>query len=269
MAARLRIGRIETLRSLPLLQAFPGKLLAALGETADIVGFGPEEEVFQAGERLSKLHYLLSGQIGTTRPGPGEEDDLVDVLLPVRPLCLSAVLLELPAPFGAHTLTAGQLITLSASRLGEMISSDPRLARSFFEYALRQTHEQALEISDLKLKSSPQRLADYLVGLISDPEEKPARFVLPMRKELIAAKLGCAPENLSRAFASLERIGVRTHQSAVIVHDVSALRAAAGSFFQRKPTTEISAQGRPAPRKQALHRWRKKEPSRAEREPRA
>jgi CRP/FNR family transcriptional regulator, transcriptional activator FtrB len=249
MAARLRIGRIEALRSLPLLQAFPDNLLAALGETADIVGFGPEEEVFQAGERLSKLHYLLSGQIGTTRPRPaGGEDDLVDVLLPVRPLCLPAVLLELPAPFGAHTLTAGQLITLSASRLGEMISNQPRLARPFLEYALRQTHEQALEISDLKLKSSPQRLADYLLGLINDPEEEPARFVLPLGKELIAAKLGCTPESLSRAFATLKRIGVRTHQSAVVVSDVPALRAAAHSFFQTT-NTEMSAQRQAAPRK--------------------
>jgi CRP-like cAMP-binding protein len=133
VAARLRIGIMkpdpETLRSLPLLQAFPGYLLAALGETADIVGFGPEEEVFQAGERLSELHYLLSGQIGTTRPRPEEEDDLVDVLLPVRSICLAVVLLELPAPFGARTLTAGQLITLPASRLGAMISNQPRLAR--------------------------------------------------------------------------------------------------------------------------------------------
>ena len=253
MAARLRIGIMkpdpETLRSLPLLQAFPGYLLAALSETADIIGFGPEEEVFQAGARLSELHYLLSGQIGTTRPRPGEGDDLVDVLLAVRPLCLPAVLLELPAPFGAYTLTAAQLITLSASRLGEMISNEPGLARPFFEYALRQAHEQALEISDLKLKSSPQRLADYLLGLIKDPEEEPARFVLPLRKELIAAKLGCTPESLSRAFATLERNGVRTHQSAVVVSDVPALRAAAHSFFQKKTNTEMSAQRRPAPRK--------------------
>jgi CRP/FNR family transcriptional activator FtrB len=254
MAARSRIGRImkpdhrETLRLLPLLQAFPDHLLGTLNETADVMVFGPEEEVFQAGERLSKLHYLLSGQIGTTRPRPGEEDDLVDVLLPVRPLCLPAVLLELPAPFGAHTLTAGQLVTLSASRLGEMISNEPRLARPFFEYALRETHEQALEISDLKLKSSPQRLADYLLGLINDPEEEPARFVLPLGKELIAAKLGCTPESLSRAFATLKRIGVRTHQSAVVVSDVPALRAAAHSFFQTT-NTEMSAQRQAAPRK--------------------
>ena len=218
----------EALRSLPLLQAFPSYLLTALNETAGLVHFGPQEEVFRAGERLSELQYLLSGQICATRPIP-EEDELVDVLLPVRPLYLPAVLLQLPAPFSAHTLTAGHLITLSASRLLEMICNEPRLARPFFDYALREAHEQAREISNLKLQSSPQRLASYLLGLITDPEEKPARFVLPIMKEALAAKIGCRPENLSRALAALRRIGVQTYQSAVVVHDVPALRAVAHS----------------------------------------
>ena len=243
MAARLGIGRTtkpdpEALRSLPLLQAFPSYLLTALNETAGLVHFDPQEDVFRAGERLSEFHYLLSGQICATRPHP-EEDELVDVLLPVRPLYLPAVLLQLPAPFSAHTLTAGHLITLSASRLGEMISNEPRLARPFFEYALRQTHEQALEISDLKLRSSPQRLASYLLDLVTDPEEKPARFVLPIMKEALAAKIGCRPENLSRAFAALRRIGVQTHQSAVVVHDVPALRAVAHSSGRERTGTEM------------------------------
>ena len=182
---------LEALRSLPLLRSFPDDLLAALNETADLVRFAAAEEVFKAGERLSQLHYLLSGSIGATRLSLGEEDDLVDVLLPVQPLCLSAVLLDLPAPIGAYTLTAGHLITLSASRLRELIAGDAGLARPFLDYALRQAHEQTLENSNLKLRSSAQRLAGFMLGLIEDPEEKPARFVLPFKKELVAVRIGC------------------------------------------------------------------------------
>ena len=105
-----------------------------------------------------------------------------------------------------------------------MISGDTRLAQPFFDYALREAHEQALENRNLKLRSSPQRLADYLLGLIEDPEEKPARFILPFAKELVAAKLGCTKEHLSRAFATLQPIGVQTQQGVVVVHDVPALR---------------------------------------------
>jgi CRP/FNR family transcriptional regulator, transcriptional activator FtrB len=216
---------LEALRSLPLLRSFPDNLLAALNETADLVRFAPAEEVFKAGERLSQLHYLLSGSVGATRLNLGEEDDLVDVLLPVQPLCLPAVLLDLPAPIGAYTLTAGHLITLSASRLREVIAGDAGLARPFLDYALRQAHEQTLENSNLKLRSSAQRLAGFMLGLIEDPEEKPARFVLPFKKELVAVRIGCTQEHLSRAFATLREIGVQTWQGAVLVHDVPALRA--------------------------------------------
>jgi CRP/FNR family transcriptional activator FtrB len=207
--------------------------MAELRETADLVFCAPNQAVFPAGERLSELYCLLSGTIGVVRPRTEGKDDLMDVLLPVRPLCLPAVLLDLPTPIGAYSLTAGRLVTLPAGRLREMISGDPRLAQPFFDYALREAHEQALENRNLKSRSAAQRLADYLLGLIEDPEEKPARFVLPFAKELIAAKIGCTKEHLSRAFATLQGIGVQTQQGVVVVHDVPALRTLSDASGRR------------------------------------
>jgi CRP-like cAMP-binding protein len=225
----------EALRSLPLLQAFPGYLLAALKRGAKLVRFGPDEQIFQAGEPLSELHYLLSGAIGATRPRvQGKKEDVVDILLPVQPLCLPAALLGLPAPIGVRSRTAGHLISLSASQLRKMMSRDPALAQPFFDYALREAHEQASQNYDLRLRSTPQRLADFLFGLIEDPAEKPARFVLPFEKGLIAMRVGCTQANLSRAFAKLRRIGVQTRRGVVIVHDVSALKTVA--YASGQPT---------------------------------
>jgi CRP/FNR family transcriptional activator FtrB len=93
------------------------------------------------------------------------------------------------------------------------------------EYALRETQDLALSLNGLKLRTSSQRLADYLLGLISDPSENPARFVLPFEKRLLAAKIGCSQENLSRAFAALRRVGVETQRGVVVVRDVPRLQA--------------------------------------------
>lgn len=215
---------LETLRSLPLLAGLPVKYLAALDHSADLVRFGPDETLFQAGDLLGELSYLLIGQIGAMGPQSTDDSTLVDVMLPVRPLCLPSVLLGLPAPVGAYTLTAGRLITLPAYRLREMIRSSPGLARSFLDSALQEAHEQAQDIRSLKLQSSSQRLAAYLFGLIKDPNESPARIVLPFEKRRLAAKIGCKQENLSRAFAALRQIGVVTQGSVVIARDVPALR---------------------------------------------
>ena len=43
---------LETLRSLPLLADLPAKDLAALHHSADLVRFGPDETLFEAGALL-------------------------------------------------------------------------------------------------------------------------------------------------------------------------------------------------------------------------
>ncbi len=63
----------------------------------------------------------------------------------------------------------------------------------------------------MKLRSSVQRLAAFLLGLVEDPEMNPARFVLPYEKRFLAARIGCTQENLSRAFAALRRLVLLRH----------------------------------------------------------
>jgi CRP-like cAMP-binding protein len=236
---------VDAFRLFPFLRSVPEDTLAALAETADLVRFGADEVLFQAGDRLGELHLLLSGKIGATYlPGDTEDDEhvpgdddhaLVDVLLPVRALYLPAVLLDLPAPAGALTLTAGRLITVSTTRLREVVDSDLGLARPLLDYALREAHEQALEIRSLKLRSLSQRLTEYLLGLIENPDETPARFVLPVSKELLAAKLACSKEHMSRAFAVLRRFGVETERTVVLLRDVPALQDYIRTPSRREP----------------------------------
>ena len=105
---------------------------------------------------------------------------------------------------------------------------NPELATLFLDHAFDDLQAQSREIRHLKLRSSVQRLAAYLLDLIPDPALTPARFVLPYEKQFLAGKIGCSQENLSRAFASLRRLGVETQRSIVVLRDVPALRKFAG-----------------------------------------
>jgi CRP-like cAMP-binding protein len=205
-----------------------------------LVRFGSGEVLFRADEPLSELHYLLSGQVGATRPRVADQEDVVDILLPVRPLCLPAVLLRLPTPIGALTLTGGHLITLPASLLWEMIAGDAELMRPVLDDALRDAQNLAQVHYSGKLRSILQRLGRYLLDLVEDPEAKPARFILPYDTELIAARFGCTKQRLGEAFIRLKRVGVRKWQRAVIVQDVAALKAfvhSSGQPTKRRPNT--------------------------------
>jgi CRP-like cAMP-binding protein len=132
-------------------------------------------------------------------------------------------------------------------KLRQSVEGRAGLARSFLGGALREAQEQAQDIRSLKLQSSPQRLAAYLLGLITDPNESPARIVLPFERRLLAAKVGCAEENVTRAFAALRSIGVVTERSVVIARDVPALKAfASASGWRRTIPRNPSRPGRPS-----------------------
>lgn len=225
------------MRGVPLFASFDDALLARLNDLADLARVGPGEVLFNEGDPADALHILISGYVTTSRAQPGGGEALTDVVAPVRPLAFATVLLGLPAQLGVKTVTSSRLIVVPAAELRAIIAAEPRLGLPFLDHALNEARNLALEAAQLKLRSSAQRLAEYLLGLIEDPELLPARFVLPYEKRFLAGKIGCSQENLSRAFAALRRVGVETHQGVVIVRDVAALRVFAGIDAEDRPAS--------------------------------
>jgi len=217
----------ETLAALPLLAAFSAAQVAALNRHADLARLGPDEVLFREGEPIEELNIVLSGFVGETH-GKDGEPAIADVIGPGRPVGFAAAMLGAASPTGARTITAARLIILPAADLRTMIRVRPALALPFLDQALAGMYEQTVELCAMKLCSSVQRLAAFLLGLVDDPTASPARFVLPYEKRYLAAKIGCTQENLSRAFAALRGHGVETQHGVVVLRDVPGLRAFAG-----------------------------------------
>jgi CRP-like cAMP-binding protein len=210
-----------------LLAAFSGAQIAALNNLADLARLGPDETLFREGHQLAELNILLAGFVAETH-GKNGEHAMTDVIGPVRPIGLASAMLGAASPTGARTITSVRLVVIPAPELRAMIRAKPALAMPFLDHALAGMREQALELCSMKLGSSVQRLAGFLLGLVEDPEMSPARFVLPYEKRFLAAKIGCTQENLSRAFATLRSHGVETQQGVVVLRDVAGLQAFAG-----------------------------------------
>jgi CRP-like cAMP-binding protein len=214
----------DTLRAVPFFADLAAEDLSNLNEVADLARTGPDEVLFREGERIEELNILLSGFVVETRARPGG-DACTDVIGPPRPLGFAAAMLQMASPNGARTMTSARLLVIPAGELRGMVTAKPELALPFLDYALATLHEQGLELRNMKLRSSVQRLAEYLLGMVGESETNPARFVLPYEKRFLAAKIGCSQENLSRAFAALRRVGVETRSSLVVIKDVAALQA--------------------------------------------
>jgi CRP/FNR family transcriptional activator FtrB len=81
------------------------------------------------------------------------------------------------------------------------------------------------QITDLKMKTTAQRLAVHLVRL-TEADSGPAEIRLPYGKKLLASQLGMQPETLSRAFLKLQPLGVRgvAAENLLSIRDVAVLR---------------------------------------------
>jgi CRP/FNR family transcriptional activator FtrB len=218
---------IEALRAVPLFAAFPPAVLARLDGTAELARLGADEVLFREGDQLTELNIVLSGFVGETHD-KNDESAMADVIGPVGPIGFASAMLGAASPTGARTITSARVVVIPAPELRAMIRAKPDLALPFLDHALVGLREQTLELCSLKLRSSVQRLAGFLLSLVEDPEISPARFVLPYEKRFLAAKIGCTKENLSRAFAALHSHGVETQQGVVVLRDVPGLRAFAG-----------------------------------------
>jgi CRP-like cAMP-binding protein len=80
------------------------------------------------------------------------------------------------------------------------------------------------QVEQLTVRSSTERLADFLLKLAPAGKAGEAVVRLPLDKAMIAARLGMQPETLSRALARLRPLGIETRGSRVTIRDIESLR---------------------------------------------
>jgi CRP/FNR family transcriptional activator FtrB len=217
----------QTLSALPWLAACGPAHCAVLCDLADLARIGPGEQVFPAGAPLTELPILLTGHVAETLVR-NDTEIVTDIIAPVAPIGLAAALLGGPSPTGARTISSARLLMFPVPALRMLIRDEPSVAAPLLDQALAGLQAAGQQVRALKLLSAAQRLADFLLGLVPDPGMSPARFVLPYEKRHLAARIGCSQENLSRAFATLRRLGVETQRGVVVLRDGAGLRAFAG-----------------------------------------
>jgi CRP-like cAMP-binding protein len=155
---------------------------------------------------------------------------VVEVNQPTGHAGLQAVLSQLPTLTGTETVSTSRMIRIDSTGLRALLPEEPSLASALLRAEAMVLRSLVLQVCDLKLRTTAQRLGHYLLGLSPDKTSRSVSLRLPFDKRLLAARLGCRQENLSRAFAALREIGVETRGSRVVLHDVPRLRDYAVAF---------------------------------------
>lgn len=200
---------LDSLRTHPLFGALTPDDLAAVLDCPETAVFAEGETLFRQGDEARRLYLIMQGMVELVIEPPGQAPEVLARLAEGETVGADALL-----PGGRHAATA----RVAEPTLAAVIAA-PRLATHLdqhFDLALAMIAEMAgslrgqiKEITELKLQSTTERLASYLVALAGDACGRTV-VRLPFEKRLLADRLGMEPATLSRAFAKLRDLGVET-----------------------------------------------------------
>jgi len=214
----------SVLGTCPGLQSLEQDLLRQLAGISRIIEVAGDVVLCREGSMPDALRYLLNGQVALTHAAPDGSGTVIDIVHPVSSLSLAGVVDARPCMMTAQAVKPSRLLEIAARPLQAMIATHSRLAIGMLQGLSLDVETTTRQVLDLKLRNSAQRLGCYLLSLVIGPEAGPIELRLPYQKRLLAARLGCRYENLSRAFGALRAYGVETHGARVVLHDIARLR---------------------------------------------
>ncbi len=218
---------VELIAGVPLFERLAPVLQARIEALSTLLQVESGEVLSQQGAMPQFLHVLLDGQVALSSTAADGTTAVVEVVHPVEHFVLASVLAELPYLMTARAVMRSRVLAIDAAGLRDLIEQESSLASALLRSVSRDFRAMVRQVRDLKLRTAAQRLGCYLLARVKNPEDTKAEFRLPFDKGLLAARLGCRQENLSRAFAALRAYGVETHGSRVVLHDIPRLKALA------------------------------------------
>ena len=216
---------LRALRSIPMLRDLPDPVMQRLAAIGTIVASAEDVELCQQGDVADRLFIVLEGQLAAFSSAANGTTAVVEVMHTGQAVGLATLLARLPRLLGARTVTPSRLLSLDAEGLLELVEQEPALVTALLRAEANEFRALVRQVCDLKLRTTAQRLGCYLLSLSTEPQANATAMRLPFDKRLLAARLGCRQENLSRAFAALRGFGVETHGARVILHDIAKLTA--------------------------------------------
>jgi len=218
---------LALMRAVPMFSALPPPALQAILSTSRVRRHARHDILFEQDDPAGEFYLVLEGWTKLFRVTAGGDEAVVGVF--TRGECFG----EAPClsggryPVSGQTVTEARLLAIPADRIVEQIRRRPEIGLAMLASTSLHLKRLVDQIEELKARTGPQRLAEFLAGL-ARPAEGACTMTLPYEKMLIAGRLGMKPESLSRAFQRLRGVGVSIDNHTVTVQSVARLSEFAG-----------------------------------------
>jgi CRP/FNR family transcriptional activator FtrB len=221
----VRASDIDRVKGLPLFADASAETLRVATAGAHLQRFPAGTLLLLEGDPVDFLYVLLDGQVelhGTWN----DHETVLAILRPISTFILAAVVLDADALMSARTLERCEILMIPGDAIRTAMRLDPRFAMAVSRDLAGCYRGLVRTIKNHKLRNSVERLANYLLALRA-ADNAGAVVRLHHEKRILASLLGMTPENLSRAFATLQHHGVSVQGALVTLSNISALEALA------------------------------------------
>jgi len=214
-------SEFPVVRGLHLFADMSDENFDALMRGSYVQNFPPQIELITEGDPSDFLHIMLSGSVDLFASWNGRETSMATVR-PVSTFILAATVKDAPYLMSARTLEKSRIVLVPSQDVRAIFDEDSVFARAIVT-ELAQCYRTVIKnTKDLKLRSSLERLANYLLRQ-QKREGAINAFDLRMEKRRLASFLGMTPENLSRAFKGLQPYGVTVAGNRITISDKADL----------------------------------------------
>lgn len=245
-APRLSIDAHTLLSCIPLFSEIEAHHLAQLGSASKIIELPGHRSLFSVGQTILEAHYLVSGGIKRFVVFPDGEQCVLEIVRPGRIFALSELFCadaaSVYASF-AETLEPTVILSVPIELLRQIVQESSTLSGRLLGVMAQEQY--TLEFDAVRQRSLPvvQRVLDYLLSLSNGKRKSAGETTVQLgaSKYLIAAKLGIAPETLSRTLRQLSEEGYIV----VDKRQVHIQNAAVSVKHRNEPPINASSQKHP------------------------
>lgn len=219
-------GAASALKKNPLFAALPLSEINTLLDGHDVLQFAEGSELFHEAETARQLFLILEGEVVLLPSASAAGSPLPMVQLAAGDTAgEEAVLTGMPYCATARAASPTTVIAIPAQTLMGYLEAHFDVAIAMISNMAAHLRDQVKEITELKMQSTAERLASFLLTLAGTATGHTV-VRLPYEKRLLADHLGMDPATLSRAFAKLRDKGVvASRTDKVEIADVARLRS--------------------------------------------
>jgi len=222
-ACRRRRLDPDLVACLPIFEAIPRDVLGDLLGNAVIEVHAANAMLFEAGNPADAFFILLGGRVKLFALLEDGKESIVEVVEPVSSFAEGAMFASGQYPVNAEVIDEAALVRVRADHFLSCLRQNRDLAYRMLSALSQWNRHLKREVRGLRGHSPLQRVSGFLLSLVPC-DEGAVTVTLPLKKVIIASRLGMEPESLSRVLGRLRHAGVRTSGATVHIEDVARLR---------------------------------------------